>query len=291
MTYVDDAFDKMQSNLEITQTESNLASTRQKLIRDHLDDHWDISEDFLTGSYKRHTKTKPLKDVDIFVVLDPGGKQASLADSPPSAILNELARILRKKWSDVSIDRMAAVVSYGDEVASFDVVPAFVGTGTKRKGPGYRIPDTLTGGWIDTDPSEHEAQSSAKNAECRDKWVPLVKMIKAANRESGEPVHPSFLLEVMALDIVTKPFGRYQDELSWFFATAADRLDESWPDPAGLGPDVNAEMTPSDRTKAAEALRRAHQIAQQAVWLADQERDRAAVEEWRRLFGDRMPRP
>ena len=28
-----------------------------------------LTESFLTGSYARHTKTKPLKDIDIFVVL------------------------------------------------------------------------------------------------------------------------------------------------------------------------------------------------------------------------------
>jgi predicted nucleotidyltransferase len=292
MSYVDDAFALLKSGLEITDTEAELASTRQRSIREHLDTHWDIAEDFLTGSYARQTKTKPLKDVDIFVVLDPKGKQAKYAEKRPTEILEELKEILEKKWKGkVTVDRMAAVLSYGDDVASFDVVPAFKGAQGDQSARGYHIPDTLTGGWIRTDPAEHGEQATAKNKACDEKWIPLVKMYRAANRELGEPVQPSFLLEVMALDVVEKPFGRYQDELSWLLATSADRLDESWPDPAGLGPDVNAEMTPDDRTKAREEFRRAHNIAQRAVWLEDNSQERAAVEEWRRLFGNRMPRP
>ena len=48
-------------------------------------------------------------------------------------------------------------------------------------------------------------------------------MIKGINRELGEPVSPSFLLEVMAHALVKEPFGRYQDEIRWFLATAAER--------------------------------------------------------------------
>ena len=76
---------------------------------------------------------------------------------------------------------------------SVEVVPAF-----DRDGGGYFIPDPDAGGWIATNPKVHHELSTAKNAECDGKCVPFVKMIKAINREFGEPVAPSFLLEVMA---------------------------------------------------------------------------------------------
>jgi predicted nucleotidyltransferase len=292
MSYVDDAFALLKSGLEITQTERDLASTRQNLIRQHLDTRWDIADHFLTGSYRRETKTKPLTDVDIFVVLDPKGKQAKYAEKTPSAILEDLRDILEEKWKGkVTIDRMAAVISYGDDVASFEVTPAFKGAPEKPNAAGYHIPDTLSAKWIRTDPSDHADRATAKNKRCDEKWIPLVKMIKGANRELGEPVQPSFLLEVMALTLIDTPFGRYQDELSWFFATAADRLNDPWPDPAGLGPDVNAEMSQSESASARAAFGRAHDISQRAVWLEDHGQDKAAVEEWRRLFANRMPRP
>ena len=49
MSYIDDAFDKLKSNLEITQTESNLAQTRHQLVRDHIEGSWQLVDHFLTG--------------------------------------------------------------------------------------------------------------------------------------------------------------------------------------------------------------------------------------------------
>ena len=37
MSYIDDAFDRLKSNLEITKTESELAQTRHQLVRDHIE--------------------------------------------------------------------------------------------------------------------------------------------------------------------------------------------------------------------------------------------------------------
>lgn len=133
MSYVDDAFSGLRSQLEITKSESDLAQRRHKEIRDHVSTRWELEDDFLTGSYRRHTKTKKLKDVDIFVVVKPDGAQGHLRDLGPSALLRELKTVLDEKYDDVVIDRMACVVGFGsDDIASFDVVPAF-----KRDAGGY----------------------------------------------------------------------------------------------------------------------------------------------------------
>lgn len=71
MLTIDEAFRKFKSRLELTDREQADASKRQREIRDHMDAKFEIDNDFLTGSYKRWTKTKPLKDVDIFLVLGP----------------------------------------------------------------------------------------------------------------------------------------------------------------------------------------------------------------------------
>ncbi|HTZ30134.1 MAG TPA: CBASS oligonucleotide cyclase [Streptosporangiaceae bacterium] len=289
MGYVDDAFANLRATLEITRTESRLAIRRHHGIRDEVREEWDIDDDFLTGSYRRDTKTKKLKDVDIFVVVDSAGAQAPLRTRPPRAILDALAEVLRRHHDEVTVDRMACTVSFGsdEEIMSFDVVPAFKRTGA---GGGYEIPDTVRDGWIATNPKRHHELSTAKNKACDEKFVPFVKMIKGINRELGDPVTPSFLLEVMAQDLVKEPFGRYQDEVRWFLATAAEAVYDPWPDPAGLGPDVNA-MTTAQRDRAEEALTGALAIAEEAVRLEDDGQERAAVEQWRRLFAWRMPRP
>ena len=58
MSYIDDAFDKLKSNLEITQTETDLAVTRHNLIRDHIEASWTLSGHFLTGATEGKQKQR-----------------------------------------------------------------------------------------------------------------------------------------------------------------------------------------------------------------------------------------
>lgn len=288
MSYVDDAFAKCKSTLEVTKTENAFAASKHQEIRDLVRSAWDLDDDFLTGSYRRETKTKKLKDVDIFVVVRPDGAQAHLHSQHPSSVLDQLKTVLDGKYSSVATDGFACVVSFGDEeeVASFDVVPAF-----KRAAGGWEIPDADRGRWIATNPKIHHEQSTKKNEVCGSKFVPFIKMIKGINREAGEPISPSFLLEVMAHGLVDDSFGRYQDEITWFLASAADQSQQDWADPAGIGPSVNESMTLAERDTAAATFLGWRRIAEEAVRLEDIGQEKAAVEEWRKLFGSRMPRP
>jgi hypothetical protein len=95
----------------------------------------------------------------------------------------------------------------------------------------------------------------------------------------------------MAHKLVDDRFGRYQDEVTWFLASAADQITDHWPDPAKIGPVVNGTMSASQRAAAAQALAEWQRIAEVAVRLEDQEQERAAFTEWKKLFGCRMPRP
>ena len=285
MGYIDDAFDNLKSTLEITQTESTLAQKRHQLIRQHIEGAWQLADHFLTGSYDRHTKTKKLKDVDIFIVIDPDGPQGSLAEGSGRAAINALGDVLVTRWSDLGIDDNVVTINYGDEdVASYEVAPVF-----PRTGGGYCMPNGA--GWIDTDPKIHAKLVTDKNRECNDRFVPFVKMAKGLNREAGEPIASSFLLEVMGLELVLPPFGRYPDEIRFFLASVADRITDDWSDPAGLGPDVNAGVSPEQRRALSHIVRDWLAVAEEALLLENEGRERASVEKWRELFGWRMPRP
>jgi hypothetical protein len=286
MGYVDDAFANLKRSLEITDAEQQAASRHHLEIRELVRSKMSLVDDFLTGAYVRDTKTKRLQDVDIMCVIDRSGKDGKLAKDEPSGVLARLAEVLGA-FKTVSIDDRCCVVTFDirEEVVSFDVIPAFA-----RSPTGFLIPDRRLGRWIATDPTRHAELATDKNKACHDRWKPLVKMIKGWNREAAA-VKPSFLLEVMSLDLIDEPMGRYQDEVHWFLATAADQIADPWADPAGLGPDVNSEMDSSQKAGAASVLKAAAGVAGNAVWLEDQGREREAVEEWRKLFGWRMPRP
>ena len=285
MSYVDNAFEKLKTNLEITPTERKLAQTRHRLVRDHIRGSWELIGDFLTGSYKRRTMTKKLKDVDIFVVVDPNGPQAPLANGSGSAAVLALHEVLASRWSDLDVDDNVVTINYGDEdVASYEVAPVF-----PRKGDGYLMPNGAD--WMDTDPQQQAVLVTAKNKKCEENFVPFVKMVKGINREAGEPVEPSFLFEVMALELVLEPFGKYRDEIRFFLASVADRLMDDWADPVGIGPDVNEGIPVQQRRLLSEVVRGWLTVAEEALRLEYEGKERAAVEKWRELFGWRMPRP
>ena len=275
----------MKTNLEITQTEEDLAVTRHNLIREHIEASWTLLDHFLTGSYARRTKTKKLKDIDIFVVIDPTGPQGRLANGTGTAAISALRDVLSTSWSDLEADEHVVTIDYpGEEVTSYEVAPVF-----PRKAGGYLMPNGTN--WMATDPTKHSSLVTSKNKKCDDKFVPFVKMVKGINREANDAIQPSFLLEVMGLGLVLEPFGRYRDEIRFFLASAADRLIDDWPDPAGLGPDVNGKITKGQREMLARTVRGWLATAEEALLLENDGKERAAVDKWRKLFGWRMPSP
>lgn len=297
MLTVTDAFRKFRSRLELTQREQDDASSRQREIRGVMDDGFNVQHDFLTGSYKRWTKTKPLKDVDIFCVLDDDERPRFRNGKLPSVLLDEVERVLTKEYGSdrVSKQRRSVQVEFPhaqdeDLVMSFDVVPAFT-IGNPDNGGHYEIPDKATSkGWTDTDPRKHAEQATASNEAFGGEWKGMVRMIKAWNRENGKPVKPSFLLEVMAHDLLRPPFGGdFAYEFLMFFKSAGDRIHEEWPEPAGLGPPVSDSMDTTMRNAAKAALQQAHYAVRAALNLSGQGRNGDALQAYRNLFGPWFP--
>src|SRR6266446_8097475 len=143
------AFDKFRKRLELSPTESKDASKRQTEVRECIRGGFDVKTDFLSGSYRRHTKTKPLKDVDVLFVL--GQKEKWRRDKPPIETLQAFEQCLKKQYGEVEICRRAVTVEFEKNyypedhegrVLSIDAVPAF-----ECGNDVYEIPDKITGTW------------------------------------------------------------------------------------------------------------------------------------------------
>ena len=292
MITVAEAFEKFRQRLELSATERKDAIRRHEDVRDQIRGEFDVARDFLTGSYARHTKTKPLKDVDIFFCL--GEEENRRRDDAPSVVLEAFRRCLADAYGseNVELGRRCVTVEFEkrnptvDEegkVMSVDAVPAF------EIDSCYEIPDRILGEWIKSNPEIHKSDATAKNSEMDGKWVPFVKMLKRWNRSAESPIKPSFLIEVMALDLVDAPFTTYPSEIRRFFASSLDGVHQEWPDPAGLGSPVSDQMTAEKREAAVVMLRQAEVSAARAVRLEIQGKDGDALALWREIMGKYFP--
>lgn len=298
MLTIDEAFRKFKSRLELNDKEQANASARQTEVREYLDTKFAIDNSFLTGSYKRHTKTKPLKDIDIFFVLKES--EQHYRNKAPSVVIDDFHKALvdkygknavRKQSRSVNVD-FGVVIDADDNtdyrVVSVDAVPAFAA------GDDYEIPDTDSGKWIKTNPKIHAEKATTAHQAFSNEWKGLVRMVKYWNNNpkhgADKPVKPSFLIEVMALECLHGGWqGRFDYELQALFATLADRIFDTWPDPAGLGPPISDGMDKARKQRARDLLLAASRDASNAINLARQGRNGDALKAWRALFGTKFP--
>jgi len=293
----DEAFRKFKSRLELNDKEQKNATKRHNEVRDYLETKFDIKRSFLTGSYKRWTKTKPLKDIDIFFVLGPDDED--YRDKNPSVVLDDFyaklvekygSNAVRKQTRSLNVD-FGVVVDADDNtdyrVLSVDVVPSV------EDGNDYEIPDTGENDWIKTNPEIHAKKATTAHQAFSSEWKGLVRMVKYWNnnaRHGNKPVKPSFLIEVMALECLYGGWhGRFDYEIQSFFSSLADRIFDPWSDPAGLGPNVSDGMTSAEKSRARDLLMQASREATYAIDLARKGKNGEALKAWRALFGPKFP--
>jgi len=297
MLSVNDAFRKFKSRLELNDKEQKNASKRQKEIRGYLATKFSIDRDFLTGSYARYTKTKPLKDVDIFFVLNES--ERDYRSKTPSVLLDDFVAVLTEEYGHAAVRRQShsvnvdfGVVIDADDntdyrVVSIDAVPAFT------DGDNYEIPFYDGGEWIKTNPEIHAKKAVEAHQAFSNEWKGLVRMVKYWNgnpRHGKKPVKPSFLIEVMAIQCLYGGWqGRFDYEVQGFFSTLADRIFDEWPDPSGLGPPVSGGMDPVRKRRAKDLLMAASREATLAIDHARRGRNGEALKAWRTLFGPKFP--
>jgi hypothetical protein len=277
------SFDQLKTNLEITTLQQSTVSTRQKSVRAAVARRLTVKESFVTGSYKRHTMISPLKeaDVDIFIVLDPTYYSAG----GHGALLDLVRRVLLEtypKTPRISRNGQAVTITFTDFIV--DVVPGFY-----RTGGGYLIPSTTEKRWIPTDPKVHETFISTANASHGGDLVPLIKMIKAWNRQISRAFR-SFYLELLvekALKGVT--ISDFPSGCRYVFDKGRETIRYTIADPAGLGSDVRGLAGVASAADAISRFETAFGRASKAETFAAAGRIPDSVAEWRKVFGGYFP--
>ncbi len=289
-TSVQQSFEELKTNLEITELQQSTVSARQQNVREIVQTELSTWDSFLTGSYSRNTMIAPLReaDIDIFIVMN----SSYWRNDGQAYLLDTVRGVLRKSYpkTDISRNGQAVTIEFAD--FKVDVVPAFC-----RKGGGYLIPNTLERTWISTDPKKHIEIMSNANKATNGKLVPLIKMIKAWNRNINNYFN-SFHLEVLALQIFYDPnasmpnfsIPSFSTGMQYFFYNGYQLIDKNNPDPAGYGGDVGYYLKSQGKIGSALNLfKNAYEIADIAVKWEKNGISLMALMNWKGILGNYFP--
>ena len=255
---------------------------------------------FLGGSYRRSTAIRPRTkqgsterpDVDLYVVVD-----GSPWNSDPAELVDELYGALNRARKDLgitSITRNRCSIALSMNKADLDVCILL----DRQFDNLYRIGNRNTGEWYQTDPEEHTNWSANQNSRCSGRFNPIVRMVKWARRHNKTVSrHPkSFALEAFVAPRMDKNethYGQLFHDWCKGFLDAYDlnRQLRSCPileDPAVPGGDILEGVTDDEFCAYYDKIKNHRTDAAKALAAEDQD---SATDYWRRIFGDRFPKP
>ena len=190
------SFETMLSRLEPTIIQKRAIQTTRETIDSVLKNSPKISlvtqrqASFLTGSYRRNTLTRPIQDIDLYVLVNFGihadGKK-------PIFILREMARVLRNRFkrTRIRVDSPCVVIQFSSY--RFEVVPSVFYVDDEEK---YLVPGPGAREWIDCFPHIPQKWLTDNNYQKNKKFVRLIKILKRWNRHNKVGLK-SFHLELL----------------------------------------------------------------------------------------------
>ncbi|HLL56057.1 MAG TPA: nucleotidyltransferase [Myxococcaceae bacterium] len=281
METVPQAFERFIQSLELTPLQRESAARQERVLADKLKRVLAPSATFVSGSYGRNTAIRPLHDIDLFYVLAPAPVPPA---QPPRAYLQRVRDALKAEYQgkEPLLQNRSVNIEFAGTGIGFDIVPALE---DPRQREVYWIPDKASGQWIRSNPRKHKESCDAANERAGKKLKPLVKAVKRWNQLLQDKPVPSFLMEVMAYEAFRTPPPSYAEGLAALFLFLSERITRPCPEPAGLGPPVDASLSAGHRERARQALVSAARKAKRALESDRLGHPADAHELWRELLG------
>lgn len=285
---IENALEEMKQSLELTQNERSQASYYQNLVRERLEQTLGgFQTSFLTGSYARHTAIAPLKDIDIFVVID-RDRRRDLVEGEPRRCINAVraaaADALERMHKSPIAQRRSVGLDFVSADLKIELVPAFRTNLTEV----FRIADRHSEQWILSAPKAHSDLSTLANMRSGGFLKPVIKMLKAWKRKHDIPLK-SFHLEVMCYGSMPSPPPSLSVALGMTLRHLWAAIQRPCADPTGVGTDIDIDLSSEDRVAARMALEYAFYAAREAL----RQEFTCAVEShnrWKDIFGELYPR-
>lgn len=274
------------SDLELTDTQTKQVAARQTSVRATAESNAliDIDDSHLIGSYARDTQIKSLNsgdriDVDCLLVLKTSQHNLHKywhATDGGRQLLEDLRRSLREyQGLDVKIDHPAVTISWSD--MKMELVPAF-----HRQEGGFLIPanNGWNNSWQATSPLKDAEHLSNLNKATKGEFKPLIKMLKAWNRNFGK-VLPSFAIETALYHSIGSSFTSFENELVHFFTKLETYNRSALTPPSGVGKPVEIQLS----NERIQLVRNCGATAKAAIIKSCEGRHQQAIADFGLIFG------
>lgn len=273
------------------------------------------------GSFARSTKIKPLNDIDVLILLNGYQTQASQSKSDPytywlyikdqsaplakfpdaqgyvnsTKILNKFRDSLYKvpNYRKAEIHRMqqAVTLNLSSYPWVFDIVPAVPISDFGNNGTSYFLIPDGNGDWIRTDPRKDQKLVTELNQKLGGNFLPTIRLIKAWNRRSTKPILPSYYFENLAIKVFQQSWSitDFPSAIKFFFECCPAYLYGDFPDPKGLGPNLDVSIPYETKQKVGDAMKVAATYCGYAKMYEGQKDEQKSIYWWGQIFGSEFP--
>lgn len=284
------AFNQFDEELNLDPAERKAAQRRHRQVTECLVAVGLAVTTFLQGSFARKTMLKPLKDVDMVIIL-PERLAAQLRR--PGGAADAIA-LVRKAVSDASPEAQfdvhdtpahALQVIFPDLDFTFDLVPAYADPAGSED---VFIADRENDTWERSNTRTLNRVISERNQETDGRFVHQVRMVKSYKKDHQVLDETSGLLwEALAHDAITETMPHSQ-AVATTLAQAAQALNGPVYDPTDAD-DLTAEWTTAECAAYVGAVRTAAQRAAEALRLEADGDHEGAIELWHSILGEPFP--
>jgi len=284
-------------SLGLNDDERELIEKKQNGLREklRLDEDITLEDDFLTGSYRRHTILKPKDadekfDVDVFIAFSNDEYGEKDLEELREITIKALRKV-KENYPELGITGLneeqarSVGVEFGG-IFQIDVVPSI----QIEKDKLYKIFDKRSGQPVRSNPKLHGERLTEANEQTASgtvqRLVPIVKLLKAWKREKCDYMK-SFHLEILAVEILgNEKIESYSEGIAKFFANAVGYLREACLEDPANPDNIIDEYLDNDGTRndILDLINSENIIAGNARELEDAGDDEAAVQAWKKIF-------
>ncbi|WP_163325509.1 nucleotidyltransferase domain-containing protein [Draconibacterium mangrovi] len=277
-------FKKFNEEIKLTSNQREDAKSKytnvcKTLHNAYYESIYDGKTKLLFGSYKTKTNTRPLTelhDVDVIfkITQETFDKFYSYQSNGPAALLQEIKDILKKTYTTTDKIRgwaKVVLVKMADNTHNVEVLPAL-----EKEDGTFTIPNSTNGGsWENFDPRKQIGEFQASNNKTNGLTAELVRMMKSWKRNVPSMDYPSHLLINDVIGFLKLEFtdGAEYDDYQEVVKNLFDY--------------IKARCYDESRKS---HIQSAYNRAVKAIEYMDEDKQKEASDEWRKIFGDKFPK-